>query len=116
MVASWHACPGQPDSRGIAPGWPQRALPPAQLSGQRLGKEHGGAKGTWGGESVGTPRKGGLIAVRRYRRDSGAAGGIEDVGRVTRCFGMGRRPILLGGANVMETEHAFVLITSMFVF
>jgi len=37
--------------------------------------------------------------VRRYRRgwrhwEAPEADGIEDMGRVMRCFGMGRRPIL----------------------
>lgn len=88
------------------------ASAPAQLSGHHEGKEPGGAKDAWGGDSIGTPRKGRVMVVR----SGGTADGTEDMGRVIRCFGMGRQPILLGGVNAMDTNHTFVLITSMFVF
>lgn len=46
----------------------------------------------------------------------GTADGTEDTGRVMRCFGMDRQPILSRGVNAVDTKHTFVLITSMFVF
>lgn len=50
------------------------------------------------------------------RDTGGAADGVEDMGRVMRCFRRGKQPIWWRGVNAMDAKHTFVLITNMSVF